>query len=277
MDTLFLRCPLCRAPLLKDGKSLFCGGERKHCFDLSSSGYAFLSGRRQGGGGDPKDAVADRTAWLDAGYYERLSDEICSLFKKYLPADSLIIDSGCGEGYYSERIAAQMPKARVFGADLSKQAVDRASKRRNMRGADNSFYAVASVFELPVADSCADGMLSMFAPVCESEAFRTLKDKGIFIVGGASAEHLLGLKRAIYDSVYLNEVRADLPDSLELLEKTRVRYEIAIDGNRDIMRLFGMTPYRFRTSAEAFARLEALEHLDTEVDVEFFVYRVNKH
>jgi hypothetical protein len=56
-----------------------------------------------------------------------------------------------------------------------------------------------------------------------------------------------------------------------------VRYEIAIDGNRDIMRLFGMTPYRFRTSAEAFARLEALEHLDTEVDVEFFVYRVNKH
>jgi hypothetical protein len=56
---------------------------------------------------------------------------------------------------------------------------------------------------------------------------------------------------------------------MELLEKRRVRYDISVEGNRDIMRLFGMTPYRFRTSAEAFARLEALEALTTEVDVEF--------
>ena len=276
MELDYLVCPLCGAAIEREGGSLFCRGEKKrHCFDLSASGYADLSGRRQGGGGDPKDAVADRTAWLDAGYYAPLADEICKIFNKYLTAPALVIDAGCGEGYYSERIATEVDGACVFGADLSKQAVDRASKRRKARGGDNSFYSVASVFELPVRDGVADGMLSMFSPVSEGEAKRTLRDGGILLVGGAAPEHLLGLKRAVYGTVYLNDIRADLPTNMELLEKRRVRYDISVEGNRDIMRLFGMTPYRFRTSAEAFARLEALEALTTEVDVEFFVYRKN--
>ncbi len=266
-------CPLCGAELERVGGSLFCRGEKKrHCFDLAASGYADLSGRRQGGGGDPKDAVAARTAWLDAGYYAPLADEICNIFEKYLPTPAFVIDSGCGEGYYSERIASDIDGVSLFGADLSKQAVDRASKRRRARGGGNSFYCVASVFELPVRDGAADGMLSMFSPISESEAQRTLKNGGIFVVGGAAPEHLLGLKRSVYGDVYLNDARADLPTDMELLEKRRVRYDISIDGNLDIMRLFGMTPYRFRTSAEAFARLEALEHLTTEIDVEFYIY-----
>ena len=42
-------------------------------------------------------------------------------------------------------------------------------------------YAVASVFELPVRDGCADGVLNIFAPCAEEEYCRVLKDGGVLV------------------------------------------------------------------------------------------------
>ena len=76
IETDFLICPICGARLVKEGKSFRCASQetkKRHCFDISSVRYADLS-YRSGGSGDPKDAVTDRTAFLDKGYYEPLSD-----------------------------------------------------------------------------------------------------------------------------------------------------------------------------------------------------------
>lgn len=269
----FLRCPKCGAPLRRAGGSLLCGRTdgKAHCFDLSASGYCDLSGR-QGGSGDPKSAVSDRTAFLDGGWYQPLAGTITGLARTYAAPDGLFVDEGCGEGYYSEQLAEDRPSGFLFGADLSKFAVDRASRRRNAAGRDNSFYAVASVFELPLADGCAAGALCMFSPVAEAENLRVLRPGGILIVGSAGPRHLLGLKEAVYEQVYLNEARADLPAGMELLEARTVAYEVEITNHEDVRRLFGMTPYRFRTPASAYERLEALSGVKTGVEVEFRVY-----
>ncbi len=275
MDTTdFLVCPICRGKISTEGHSLVCDATtgKKHCFDLSRSGYADLS-HRSGGGGDPKGAVSDRTEFLNKGYYAPLADEIGRLCLKYLTPTSFIVDAGCGEGYYSQHIALLYPNGFLFGADLSKHAVHRASVRRNTSGLNNSFYAVASVFELPLADGCADGCISMFAPVCEAEFSRVLVDGGVLIVGCAAPRHLYKLKEAIYDEVYLNEERADLPNSMTLLETANISYSVLINNTKDIMTLFGMTPYRFRTSESSYSRLCALDSIDVDVDVEFRVYQ----
>ena len=275
LATDFLICPICGADLSCDGKSYRCkaaAGTKSHCFDISSSGYADLS-YRLGGSGDSKEAVNDRTAFLNKDYYRPLAEEINRLCAKHLPDDFLLCDAGCGEGYYSDHIASRFQNAFVFGADLSKHAVHRASVRRNMRGGNNCFYAVASVFAMPVRASAADGMLSMFAPIAEDECLRVLKDGGILIIGAAGDRHLYDLKEAIYDEVHLNEARADLPKSLTLIEHTNVKYRIAIENNNDIQRLFGMTPYKYRTSAKSVELLNSLVSLDTEVNVDFYVYK----
>ena len=273
--TDFLICPICGRRLELQGKSLLCAGDengKRHCFDLSSSGYSDLS-YRNGGSGDPKDAVTDRTAFLEKGYYSGLSNKINEICREYLNKDFLLIDAGCGEGYYSERIAAEFTEGYVFGADLSKHAVHRASVRRNMRSGSNSFYAVASIFRLPVSDSVADCVLSMFAPIAEEEVLRVLKPGGILIVGAAAPNHLLGLKSAIYDSVTINEVRADLPQNMEFIDKVNVSYLMHLNSGDDIKRLFGMTPYRFRTSQSSLEILNSLNVLDVEADVDFYIYR----
>ncbi len=266
-----LRCPLCGAALEKKEKSLFCLGEKKrHCFDLASSGYADLSAK-PGGGGDPKAAVADRTAFLNGGYYAPIADTLAELCGKYVPDDDVILDLGCGEGYYSERLAASR-RGGLIGADVSKYAVDRAAKRCRARGGDNAFYTVASVYKLPVADACAGGAICVFSPIAEAEILRVLKPGGVLIVACAAPNHLLGLKKAVYDSVYLNDERADLPMNMCFAEKRRTAYDMRIDNGDDIKRLFGMTPYKFRTSAEAYERLCSLDSLLTEVEVDFLVY-----
>ena len=275
IETDFLICPICGSKLVKEGKSFLCTSQetkKRHCFDISSARYADLS-YRSGGSGDPKDAVTDRTAFLDKGYYEPLSNEFNALCRKYLDGNFLLIDAGCGEGYYSERIATEFSDSFVFGADLSKHAVHRASVRRNIRGGNNSFYAVSSIFSLPIAPNTADCVLSMFAPVAEDEVLRVLKDGGFLIVGAAGENHLYDLKEAIYDEVHLNDERADLPQKLHFVDKVNVSYKAAIDNNEDLMRLFGMTPYRFRTSEKSMNILKSLNSLEVEVDVDFYVYR----
>lgn len=270
----FLRCPICKAELEFDQSSFKCCGtaEKRHCFDIAASGYADLS-YRNGGGGDPKDAVTDRTLFLDRGYYQPLAEEIIRLSRKHKPISPVIIDAGCGEGYYSDMIASSVKGAYLLGFDLSKHAVKKASARRNVRGGDDCFYAVASVFDLPVVDSCADILVSMFAPIAEAEAMRVLKNDGVIIIGAAASGHLYELKEAIYDEVRLNEERVDLPSNMAFAEKTNVRYLIDINDKEDIKRLFGMTPYRFRTSEASYNRLLALEKLSVSVDVDFYVYK----
>lgn len=270
-----LICPICSQPLELKGKSLVCVGDNQgkhHCFDLSSSGYCDLS-YRNGGGGDPKDAVVDRTAFLDKGYYYKLSEAINSLCSKYLEDNFLLVDAGCGEGYYSENVATSFSDSRVFGFDLSKHAVHRASVRRKLRTGTNSFYSVASIYNMPLKSYVADCILSMFAPVAEDEFDRLLNPGGFVIIGAAAPRHLYGLKKAIYDSVTLNDIRADLPQRMEFVEKVNVKYLISIDNQDDIRRLFGMTPYRFRTSEKSMNLLNALTSLDVEVDVDFYVYQ----
>lgn len=273
--TDFLICPICGKKLELQGRSLLCAGDEKgkrHCFDLSSSGYCDLS-YRNGGGGDPKDAVTDRTAFLDKGYYSPLSHKINELCRTYLDDEFLLIDAGCGEGYYSEKVASDFASSFVFGADLSKHAVHRASVRRNMRAGKNSFYSVSSIFRLPVCDGAADCVLSMFAPISEEEIVRVLKPGGILIIGAAASEHLLELKSSIYESVTLNEARADLPKAMHLLDKQNVNFFMELDCRDDIQRLFGMTPYRFRTSQSSMQLLDELESLRVQADVDFYIFQ----
>ncbi len=273
-----LVCPVCGALLDEEERRYVCRGSengKRHCFDRASSGYVNLAFVRGHGAvsGDPPEAVRARSAFLDGGYYRLAADEIARLASVYAPS-GLWVDAGCGEGYYSVRLADA--GRFVFGVDLSKYAVDRASKRAAAEGRRTLCrFAVASVYELPLADETADGLLCMFAPCAEAEFTRVLKRGGILVVGSAGAKHLYRLKAAVYDTPTLNEPRADLPSEMELLHEERLTYDMFFtpEKREDIERLFGMTPYRYRTSASDAERLASVGSLECEADFEFRVYR----
>ena len=267
-----LACPFCSAKMVRsdNARSLVCGGERRHCFDFSSSGYVNLA-ITHSEGGDSKMAVRSRSAFLEKGYYERVSDELNRLLDKYVPS-GFAVDAGCGEGYYITRAVGH--NREVCGFDLSKYACEAAAKKASRNGVgEKTFFGVASVYEMPLADGCADAVFNVFAPCVEEEYSRVLRDGGYLIVCSAGADHLQGLKALLYDNVYKNETRADSPTRLTLVEHTNVRFEANITSNADIMDLFTMTPYYWRTSEDDKKKLEGIDNLSTLIDIDFFVYR----
>jgi len=267
-----LRCPICRSAMeVKDSGSLLCLGPRTHCFDFGASGYVNLSRPGQSGGGDSKQAVRARSQFLNLEHYRPVADGICALLQRYVAKGSLVLDAGCGEGYYSTHIADA--RYATVGVDLSKAAVDAAAKRAVAAGQDNAFYAVASVYDLPVADGSASAVTNVFAPCAEEEYVRVLRDGGILLVAHAGEEHLMGLKRVLYAETHRNSVRADLPHGLAPIDEVRVKYRITVEGKDAIANLFTMTPYYWRTSPEDAAKLAGIESLETEVDVLLTVYQ----
>ena len=266
-----MKCSVCGGEIevTDDMKSAVCNGARRHCFDFSKDGY--LSLPQSSGGGDSKGAVDARRSFLDKGYYEPLALAVSKAVTKYVGQDSIVIDAGCGEGYYTSMIAKCV--SGVIGFDLSKFACAAGAKRAKREGWDNLLYSTASVFELPIKDGAADSVVNIFAPCAEDEYKRVLRDGGYLFVVGAGKEHLMGLKRAIYDDVYENGERADLPRTMEHVEKIVSRHEICVEGQEDIAALFSMTPYYWRTSEADREKLSGLARLETTVEFEINIYR----
>ena len=263
-----LKCPVCHAGMTvtDDGRVCKCMGCKSHCYDFARSGHLHLGGPHAGEG-DHKEAVLSRRAFLDAGFYERLSDRINAILDN-IPSN-VILDAGCGEGYYTNRMAENRD---VLGIDLSRAGIEYAAKRAKQTGKRASF-AVASLFTLPVQDASLDAVVNIFAPCAEQEFLRVLKPGGHLLVVGAGERHLMGLKRILYENPYSNPGRADLPDTMETVARERLQYEICVEGRELIEALFSMTPYYWRTSKTDHAKLEALTALTTELDFDIFLFR----
>ncbi len=279
-----LICPVCGSPLrVSDtGGSLLCTAEnsqgRTHCFDGASSGYVPLAPRHPGGG-DSKEAVRARTAFLSAGYYRPAADALVALLARYLPHEVCVLDAGCGEGYYSLHIAEA--GYHIMGVDLSKFAVEAAAKsaraaRLRTDASARTLYAVGSVFALPVREGSFDAVTNIFAPCAPTEYARVLKPGGFLVVVGAGERHLLGLKEILYEDPYLNDPRRDLPgdaDDFRLLATDHTSFRITVRGQEHIAALFSMTPYYWRTPRDSRERLADMNVLETEVAFDMHVYQ----
>ena len=269
---MVLKCPVCGEALAADegGKSLYCGGTRRHCFDISAKGHVNLA-LGHSGGGDSKEAVRSRSGFLKKGYYRPFADKLCKLISEYVK-NGTVIDAGCGEGYYTNLIAKTCG-VDVIGFDLSKWGVESAAADAKRGGIDNAAFAVAGIYEMPVFDGCADAVINLFAPCAEDEFRRVLKTGGVLIVVGAGPDHLFGLKKAIYDEPYKNDPRNDLPKEMEHIASHRVSFEIELSDREDRMNLFAMTPYFYRTSRRDAEKLENADGLVTEVEFDIEVYK----
>lgn len=266
-------CPVCKEPLSDCGTSYKC--ENNHCFDKSKFGYVNLLRSNQSSAkrhGDDRMMVRARRDFLDREYYGFLKDKLCEICGKVLPEESLILDAGCGECYYSSAIEKALNEsgktAEVFGVDISKDALEFASKRKS-----GVTTAVASVFNMPFADENFDAVLNVFSPEAFGEFVRLLKKDGVLIRVIPLERHLLELKELIYETAYLNEVAEKQIDGFELVEETELEEKIEINSNEDLNNLFKMTPYYYKTGRDDQLKLQSADSLKLTAQFCIRVYR----
>ena len=235
-----LACPVCGEKLEISRKSYTCSN--RHSFDIARSGYVNLLLSKQAGKavhGDNKLMVAARRDFLESGHYEDLRTALCQRVAEFAADGSVILDAGCGEGYYTSAIIDRSEvAAEVTGIDISKTAVEFAAKRKC-----GAVFAAGSVFHLPILSGSCDVLVTLFAPYCGEEFRRVLKKGGVMIMAIPSENHLWELKTAIYDVPYKNEVKDYELEGFEFLGSQRLTKKIRLDSAEEIRSLFSMTPY----------------------------------
>ena len=265
-------CPKCKEQLnITERLCAVC--KNGHSYDRSKKGYYNLFLTNKGGThGDNKMMVEARRAFLDGDFYKPLALAVSELVMKYAPSGANILDIGCGEGYYTDYIekalTARDGESRVYGFDISKDAVARAIKRNPRMN-----ISVAGAYDMPVGDQSTDVALNLFAPLATDEIYRVLKPNGYFIMAIPGVEHLFGLKEILYEKPYKNNVNEPTIDGFDLVSTEPVSYKLTLDSSDDILNLFRMTPYAYRTPAEACKRVEELSKLETNIDFITFVYK----
>ena len=204
--------------------------------------------------------VNARTAFLSEGFYDPIASELAELVGAQTQKDLTLVDAGCGEGYYLEKIDS-LTEARLhlIGFDISKWAVQRAARR--CRGT----WIVASNKRIPLADNSADVVLDMFGFPDFGSFARVLKPNGKLICVTPGNKHLIELREIIYSSVKPTNVR-QYPDFFSRDTQKNITYEIKLD-KAALGNLLAMTPHLYRAPKDGLAKLAMLEQMSMTIDV----------
>ena len=259
-------CPVCKKELILTEASYKCGNN--HCFDRASEGYVNLAVGKADSG-DSKEMCRARHEFLSAGYYEPFADALARQIGSF--SIKRICDAGCGEGYYSRRIKNLLPDADIVGLDLAKTSVKIGARAEKGKEAPIS-YAVAGIFDMPLPDGSLDGVISVFAPVPEDEAFRILSRNGRLFVCHPGKDHLNGLKALLYENPYDNAEKELSFRGFVLEDEITVKYSVTVKKEH-IQSLFLMTPYYWKTSKRDSDKLNRVDHLLTDLDFIISIYK----
>ena len=266
-------CPICGGPLRREEQVLRC--PKRHSYDLSREGYVYLlppNQRHSSAPGDDKGMVAARRDFLSKEYYLSLLNTLCSWFLSDSGDSPVILDAGCGEGYYTagiyQALMSQGRHPRMAGTDISKFSLRIAAKREH-----SIEFAVASSYHLPLADQSVDALLNCFSPLALEEFHRLLRPGGSFLYVVPGANHLWELKQVLYDHPYPNEERETPYDGFTYQTIVPVDGVITLERQSDIHALFQMTPYYWKTPKAGAERLAALEHLTTQISFRIHIFQ----
>ncbi|WOJ98483.1 methyltransferase domain-containing protein [Congregibacter brevis] len=268
-----LRCPLDGLPMDWQDGVLHCAN--RHAYDIAKQGYANLlsaKDKRSKDPGDSHEMVAARHRFLEGGHYQAVANSVADVLLPHLVTGSLIVDAGCGEGYYlrhlRDRVAeAGLPSVAMVGFDISKWAVQVAARRFA------ATWLVASNRSIPLGDASTDAVIDMFGfPDFESFS-RILKPSGLLLRVQAGRDHLIELRRLIYPSLKDRELSQSAPPGFSLQAQSQLNFETVGLDKTQMADLLLMTPHFFRASAEGKERAAAVDTMPVTVNVSVDLFR----
>lgn len=259
-----LICPVCKSDMHINTNCLKC--VNGHSFDIAKEGYVnLLSSSHKSGDliGDNKSMALSRQSFLNKGYFSALSSFISNYVRENYTDKSVLLDICCGEGYYSSEILKNN-NLTLYGFDLSKSMVRLAAKRKL-----NASFFVANLSKIPLKDECVNLAFHLFAPFCEKEFYRILKNGGKILTAVPGENHLYELKKEIYEKPYKNDEKLPQTQNLKLINTYKTSKKIHLPLSDDIESLFMMTPYYYRTSPKDKEKIKKLTSLD--ITTEFVI------
>jgi ubiquinone/menaquinone biosynthesis C-methylase UbiE len=269
-----LACPLCHTGLRQIDTALIC--TNGHSFDIAREGYVNLLLQKRLG--DAKEMLRARRNFLECGYYLPLSDAVNELVRVHLPdvpGPLNVLDAGCGEGYYLDRLRhalAPQQNGCYIGIDVSKEAIRMAAKRYGQL-----LFVVADVKQrLVLADQTIHAILNIFAPRNPTEFARVTVAGGILVVVIPGSEHLLRLRTALgllgMEEQKQQHVKEQFADAFEFVGSSPMAYSMHLN-KEEIEQVVMMTPNYWHLSDEIRAAMRKMEEVETEARFTVMAFR----
>ncbi len=261
-----LACPLDGLPLTRQGNQAVCSSNHSYDFDRKGAiNLLPVQFKKSKNPGDSKEMIIARERFLNAGFYQSISDQLNRLLAAY--NSKTIFDAGCGEGYYTQRAAEFLPDSILVGMDISKDAIQAASKRsRDIQ------WIVGTNANIPVLSNSIDCITSLFGFAMWSEFKRILKADGIVITADVGPNHLIELRRVLYPEIKEKTSENVVPEGFALKDTQSLTTTIPGPDHNSIKDLLVMTPHGYRATQERIAIALQTEFPSMTLDVVFKIY-----
>ena len=236
-------CPICQENLTLVESSLKCNN--RHSFDLAKFGYVNLAPQIKQSANYDKENFQNRQQILEAGFYQAILDAVSDLLASS-KTTKIILDIGCGEGFYSRKLQESHSDKTFYAFDISKDSVQIAAKSEP-NWAVNWF--VGDLARLPIKDGSMDILLDIFSPANYGEFRRVLSKDGILIKVIPTKNHLKELRQKVQDQLikkdYSNQdIKNHFQEHFTILSSKTASLTKPITAEQ-LQALLSMTPLLF--------------------------------
>lgn len=260
-----LCCPVCGGVIEKENASLLCGAG--HRFDIAKKGYVNLAPHKKSRLYDAA-LFESRQRAFRAGFYDEVCSALIKAAKRHVKnAEPVLLDAGCGEGFYALGLKKALPGAGVIGIDLEKEAVQIAA-----RGGNDVIWLVADLAHIPLKAHGADAVFNIFSPAGYAEFKRVLKPGGVLVKAVPGEFYLKELRQAAQGELSGGayspaRVLEHFGTNWQTLERIRVTntYPVTPEQLADFLRL---TPMLARVDMQ---KLQTAHIKTVTIDVEIAV------
>jgi len=262
-----LMCPVCRQQLSLNERTWRC--ENHHSYDVAKQGYVNLhvvQHKHSKNPGDTPESVQARRAFLSAGHYAPLQQAVVEKIRE-LRIENLL-DIGCGEGYYTNAMQAEV--LQCVGVDIAKNAVQVAARLNK-----DITWVVGTGATLPVLDESIDLCTSLFSPIPKQEILRVLKPKSYLMVVTPAPQHLYAMREALFEEVKPHEPQKfveQLQDEFNLISEQVIDAPMILP-QADLKNLIAMTPYAYKAKLEHRLALEQQDQFKLIAQYQIYLFQ----
>ncbi|MGX7079175.1 methyltransferase domain-containing protein [Gemella parahaemolysans] len=249
-------CPKCLSESRIENISLVCGNN--HRYDFSKKGYIHLINNYKPTKYN-EELFKARGEIFSNDFYVNVLKNIQNLIEKY--AKEVVLDIGCGEGYYIRKLKTAFPEKYFYGLDNSKDAIEIAVKEDKLNP-----YMVANLANLPFRDNSVSCILNILTPANYEEFFRVLGDAGYLIKVIPNARYLREIRELIGGKEYTNSDTVSLiEENCTIVERVTVRDTFRLDKVQ-AENFLKMTPLTFSKNITA-VDVDSLKEITIDLEI----------
>ena len=242
------QCPLCGKKMRFHAGGLVC--KKEHRFDISARGYVNFLRRDRALKGYDASFFQSRSRFFAAGFYDHIAEAVSRQAAEAAPG-GVVLDAGCGEGFYALRLFQKLQDTGVqlLAFDIAKDAIKQAAGH-----GEPVKWMVADLTDIPLKDGVVDCLLNIYTPANYDQFRRVLRKDGILIKVVPGKNHMIQLREAAGEAIRSGEYsNAEVLDyfcrNFTLLSQTSLSRTMPVNPEQ-LSDLLHMTPVLFDVDLE---------------------------